>query len=125
MFQDTDQSIGDPVVLGASDEDDLSDDGEDQVDRDAVAEVVEGVAVKEKGASLQDVVYDTMNSNFQSSESEAVKTDDQHSAITLNQTASGPQFAPNLLSASGMMNPAAPSMAHLAWMSSKAWYLQN
>lgn len=47
------QSVGDPVVLGASDEDDLGDDGEDQVDRDAVAEVVEGVAVKEQGAGLE------------------------------------------------------------------------
>jgi hypothetical protein len=43
----------------------------------------------------------------------------------LNQTASGPQFAPYLFNASGMMKPAAPSMAHLAWMSSKAWYLHH
>lgn len=37
---------------------------------------------------------------------------------TLNQTASGPQFAPNLLKASGIINPAAPSMAQRAWISS-------
>ncbi len=44
---------------------------------------------------------------------------------TLNQTASGPQTAPDLLNASGSTNPAAPSMAHRAWISSYAWYLQQ
>lgn len=48
------QTVDDPVVLGTSDEDDLCDHGHDQVDGDAVAEVVEGVAVKEQGAGLRD-----------------------------------------------------------------------
>lgn len=43
--------------------------------------------------------------------------------FTLNQTASGPQIAPDLLNASGSTNPAAPSMAQRAWISSYAWYL--
>jgi hypothetical protein len=46
------QSVGDPVVLGAADEDDLRDHGHHQVDGDAVAEVVEGVAVQEQRAGL-------------------------------------------------------------------------
>lgn len=48
----TDQAVDDPVVLGAADEDDLGGDGDDEVDGDAVAEVVEGVAVQEEGAGL-------------------------------------------------------------------------
>ena len=46
------QSVDDPVVLGAADKDDLRDHGHHQVDGDAVAEVVQGVAVQEQGAGL-------------------------------------------------------------------------
>jgi hypothetical protein len=46
------QSVDDPVVLGAADEDDLRDHGHHQVDGDAVAEVAQGVAVQEQGAGL-------------------------------------------------------------------------
>jgi hypothetical protein len=48
------QTVDDPVVLGAADEDDLRDHGDHQVDGDAVAEVVEGVAVQEQGAGLHE-----------------------------------------------------------------------
>ncbi|OIF79322.1 hypothetical protein A7M47_18025, partial [Acinetobacter baumannii] len=47
------QPVDDPVVLGAADEDDLGDDGDDQVDGDAVAEVVEGVPVQEQSPGLE------------------------------------------------------------------------
>jgi hypothetical protein len=46
------QSVDDPVVLGAADEDDLRDHGDHQVDGDAVAEIAEGVSVEEQGSGL-------------------------------------------------------------------------
>jgi hypothetical protein len=54
-----------------------------------------------------------------------VTSDRNKQTFTLNQTASGPQIAPDLLNASGSTNPAAPSMAHRPWISSYAWYLQH
>jgi hypothetical protein len=48
------QAVDDPVVFGTTDEDDLGDHGDDKVDGDAVAEVVEGVAVQDQGAGLHE-----------------------------------------------------------------------